>query len=222
MSGVTKHSRFGGLGWRVTPAGVETDADGLLRTRGAPVTMRRLLVAWRARLGAVSEATGAPLAILMMTVATEGALRWTGSDFAYPPLRKEPGYGSDDTTPGRISFGPMHVLLATYRLVMRDPAATREQAMHLPNNLLAGARFMADRAAAHSWDPILAAASYNAGGIYPALPGTRFHNRWHIRAWEGHLDRAARWYGDACAVIAETRVAIPTPLPGVTLPPELG
>lgn len=197
------HSRFGGIEWRVTTEGVETRPDGLMRTPGEPITIRRLLSSWGPRLKSVALITKVPLEILMMTVATEGALRWRGDHFSYPPLRKEPGYTSDGETPHRISFGPMHVLLSTYRAAMRDPHAGRMDAMSLPSNLLAGALYIADQAAVHGFDPILVAACYNAGGLYRAGPGSRYHNRWHLRTYGSHLDRAARWYGDACAVVQD-------------------
>jgi peptidoglycan LD-endopeptidase CwlK len=50
-------------------------------------------------------------------------------------------------------------------------------------------------------DPILVAAAYKAGGIYKNT-----HNPWHLRTYADHLDRAAQWYGDACAVLKEVQV----------------
>jgi peptidoglycan L-alanyl-D-glutamate endopeptidase CwlK len=47
-------------------------------------------------------------------------------------------------------------------------------------------------------DPILVSAAYNAGGVYKSSK-----NPWCLRAYGDHLDRAARWYGDACAVLKE-------------------
>jgi peptidoglycan L-alanyl-D-glutamate endopeptidase CwlK len=50
-------------------------------------------------------------------------------------------------------------------------------------------------------DPILIAAAYNSGGLRKAPT----KNRWHLSSHGNHLDRAARWFGDACAVIAALR-----------------
>jgi hypothetical protein len=47
-------------------------------------------------------------------------------------------------------------------------------------------------------DPILVAASYNAGGVYSSDD-----NPWRIRCYGNHLDRGAQWYGDACFVLKE-------------------
>jgi peptidoglycan L-alanyl-D-glutamate endopeptidase CwlK len=49
-------------------------------------------------------------------------------------------------------------------------------------------------------DPILVAAAYNSGGIYKSTK-----NPWYLRSHGDHLDRAAKWYGDACAVLKEVQ-----------------
>jgi hypothetical protein len=210
------HSRFGGQEWRVTPAGIELRGAGVQRTAGEPVTMRRVLRHWGDVLRSVAAETGVPLALLMMTVGVEGALRATDAGINYPALRKEPGYTSDGVTPHRISFGPCHVLLSTYRGIMGRPRAERAEAMQLANNLRAGALFIAAGHQLTGWDPILVAARYNSGGLHDASsPASRFHSRWHLRCWvQGayvHLDRAAQWYGDAVAVLVE---GAPRTVPG--------
>lgn len=213
------HSRYEGIEWRVTPAGIETRTDGLLRTAGEPSTMRLYLQFWGDTLEEASLIAGVPLAILMMTLATEnGAAVVRGGRLVYPASREEPGYESDERTPHRISFGPCHILLSTARAVMKDPALDRRQLKDPVINILAAALYLADLRHQHAWDPILAAATYNAGGAFPARPGSRFHNRWHLRSWTGHLDRAARWYGDACAVLTE-RGYVPR-LPTPPIPPS--
>ncbi len=203
--------KFGGRRWRVTPEGVETD-EGLMRTPGEPVTARRLLRVWGHDFRNVSVVSRVPIALLMMTALTEGGLRWTGHDFDYPRVRREPGYLTDDQTPNRVSYGPMHVLLSTYRDVMYAPEAGRLEAGQRLNNLLAGALYIAATREKHDLDPILCAATYNAGGVYDASQTTTkdFVNPWHIRSFRNHLDRAARWYGDSLEALAEDP---PEPLP---------
>lgn len=198
------NQRYGGVRWRLTAEGVEIEGDGLQRTAGEPDTMRRMLRVWGSEIRSVSIVSEVPMAILMMTLATEGALSWRGDYFAYPPHRIEPGYRSDALTPHRISIGPTHVLLSTYQSVMRAPKATRVEAAPLMSNLLAAGLYIRGRQALHRWDPILVAASYNAGGLYDASDqASQYHDRWHLRAYGNHLDRAARWYGDAVFVLAE-------------------
>ena len=45
-------------------------------------------------------------------------------------------------------------------------------------------------------NPVLVAAAYNAGSIRAS--GT---NMWGIHVHGDHLDRAAKWFGDACEVM---------------------
>lgn len=199
------HRSYGGIQWRVTPLGVEIEGEGVQRTPGEPVTMRRLIHEWGSKIQAVCLITSIPAELLLMTIATEGALSYRDGKLSYPPLRQEPGYVSDEGTPHRISFGPMHVLLSTYRSVMKTPKADRQDAMRLSHNLMAGALFMRSGLSTTGLDPILVAARYNAGSLVPADSRTsRYYNRWHLRSYGNHLDRAARWYGDACAVVRET------------------
>jgi len=61
-----------------------------------------------------------------------------------------------------------------------------------------GAAVIKQRWAKTGDDPILAAAAFNAGGLYNTNA-----NPWHLRTTGDPLDRAARWYGDACAVLKE-------------------
>ena len=210
---MTWQQRFGGCRWRVTEEGIEVEGRGLMRTKGEPVTARRLRASWGSLIRSISATTNVPPAILMMTILTEGALKWVPDDpefpdvgkFRYPLYREEPGYKDDRLTPHLVSVGPMHILLSNYRAILHAPSATREEAAELPNNLLAGAIFIAERSALHRFDPILVAAVYNAGGLYDASdPESKYHNPFHLRSWPGHLERAARWYGDARAVLAES------------------
>lgn len=197
-------SRFGGVAWATDFDGVYVEFEGLQRTPGEPITMRRLYQQWGAQLHSAAIASGVPVALLMMTLATESGMQWKEGRFTYPALRKEPGYLSDEETPHRISFGPMHVLLSTYRAVMGAPTATRDEASDFMNNVVAGALYIKDTHHWHNFDPVLVAATYNAGGVYNASSkDSKYHNRWHIRAYGNHLDRAARWYGDALAVLNE-------------------
>lgn len=200
------NQRFGGIRWRVTPNGIETDSEGPMRTAGEPTTVRLLLEQWGRMLKAIARVTRVPLPILIMTVLTEGALKWNPAknELEYPLYRKEPGYVDDKTTPHRISIGPMHILLSNYRQILGTPKASSKDAANLLDNLFAGALFIAEREGIHRFDPILVAASYNAGGLYDASdPKSKYHNRWHLRTYGNHLDRAARWYGDAVFVLAE-------------------
>lgn len=206
-------SRFGGREWRLTPDGiVSRGPDGLEehhRTRGAPRTMRVYLAGWSDELRTVAREEGVPLALLLMTIATENGPASIDEELIRIPVRREPGYVSDEATPRKLSVGPCHPLLSTAREVMADPDIDRGWLQVVENNLRVAARYIRRSATQHGYDPILVAATYNAGSIRqaPATPGPEGHigNRWHLYSWGNHLDRAATWYGDACAVVYEAR-----------------
>lgn len=210
---MTWQQRFGGCRWRVTEDGVEIEGRGYLRTAGAPITMTRIRRFWDLEIGAVSTATGVPPAILMMTLANEGAVRWQGDRFAYPLYREEPGFISDDATPDRVSIGPMHILLSNFRWLMQNPTATRKDAANFLANLFAGALYIRRGVKQHDYDPVLVSAIYNAGSLKDASnPKSKYHNPFHLRAYdpdgpegpaEDHLTRAVRWYNDAVVVLRD-------------------
>ncbi len=204
---------FGGIRWRLTPQGVDIEGSGIARTKGEPTTMRRYWSSWADEFMAACQATGVPIALLLMMVANENGAAQLGPDGSLDvlPVRREPGYVDDVTTPTRISVGPCHLLISTARAVMGDPAINRAWLQDIGHNILACAKYVAGAKAQTGFDPILAAAVYNAGSIREALPGeSPYGSRWHIAAYvpplgQGapHLDRSAAWYGDACAVVQE-------------------
>lgn len=199
------HSLFGGISWWVTPSGIRVAGEAdVERTRGEPRSMRLYLASWGDIIAAAAEESRVPVALLLMTIATEnGAARIEGQRLVYPAVRKEPGFVSDAATPHRISFAPCHVLLSTARAALGEPNLSSAQAANPTTNIRAAAHYIAGQRKKTGYDPILVAAAYNAGAIYDASSSSRYASRWHIRAWPGHLDRAAAWYGDACAVLRE-------------------
>lgn len=204
-------SRYNGREWNVTAEGVysrrplsASPRGDLHRTDGEPMTVHRYLEAWAPELVNAARNTDVPIAILLMTLATENGTALYSSDghLRVTQYRKEPGYTSDDETPHRISFGPCHILLSSARRVMAMPDLDRAWLSQADNNITAAAIFIANQRDLTGFDPIMVAAAYNAGGIYEARPGTsRYGNRWHLRSYGSHLDRAAAWFGDACRVL---------------------
>ena len=65
-------------------------------------------------------------------------------------------------------------------------------------SVMIGAAIIAQRRNRTGDDPILVSAAYNAGGVYKSSK-----NAWCLRTYGDHLDRAAKWYGDACATLKE-------------------
>jgi peptidoglycan L-alanyl-D-glutamate endopeptidase CwlK len=67
-------------------------------------------------------------------------------------------------------------------------------------NIDIGTAEIRSRMAKTGLDPILIAAAYNAGGIYESE-----QNEWHLRSAHDHLDRASKWFGDACFILSAFR-----------------
>lgn len=217
-------SRFGGREWMLTRYGVlsrdpsDHADEEAHRTDGQPVSVSTYLAHWRTTIETVSDEEGVPVDIILATLATEnGPARLRDGKPVIRPPRKEPGYVSDRETPHRISVGPCHVLISTARGAMGNDRINRAWLLDLENNLRASFRALARKDArhGHGYDPILAAATYNSGGIYDASnPRSRFHNRWHLRSYGNHLDRFSNWYGDGRYVLRDQ-----VPEPEIRPPP---
>lgn len=138
-------------------------------------------------------------------------------------FRWEPHVPVRDVTPvdrGDYSAGPMQTLATTARWVIgkqnhitynpfraaphyRDRPAPEPHRTPLYNpvlNIDVGCAEIVERWNKSGEDPVLVAACYNAGGLYATSD-----NRWGLRSTGNHLDRAAQFFGDACAVMAELK-----------------
>ncbi len=217
------HSFFGGQEWRHDARGVyiRSHANGNepLRTRGEPITCRKIMELCSEHIVAASLKYEVPIALIIMTIATETAfVRKYG--FTGPlTFRWEPHVQVKDVSPptrGDYSAGPMQTLATTARWVIRtqnlsyDPfevAPSYNQRPEPPEhhplydyavNIDIGTAEIFQRWSRSGDDPILVAAAFNAGGLYETSG-----NAWCLKCYGNHLDRAAEWYGDACTVIKE-------------------
>ena len=219
------HSTHGGQKWRYDLEGVYLKGyEGgrePLRTPGEPTTCRTLWSLFHEEILSASQKFGIPPAILMMIIATETAFARRYGFTGPMTFRWEYHVLVEDVSPpiyGDYSAGPMQTLATTARWIIRqqrleyDPfqiAPVFEERPDPPENLplydpavsiRIGAAAVKHRWAKTGDDPILVAAAFNAGGLYATTA-----NPWHLRTTGDHLDRAARWYGDACAVLQEAR-----------------
>lgn len=217
------HSRFGGIEWRHDAHGVyvreHRGGRTPLRTDGDPVTARRIWALFREPILAASAKHGVPVPLILMVIATETAA-YRRFGFTGPfTFRWEPHVEVKDVTPpvfGDYSAGPMQVLATTARWVIRaqrldyDAFAVARAFERRPEppdalpmydpaiSIDLGAAVIRQRMAQTGDDPILVAAAYNAGSLRRSAA-----NAWHLHCYGDHLDRAAKWYGDACFVLAE-------------------
>lgn len=220
-----EHSRFGGRPWRYDRDGLYADGR-LWRTAGEPHTCRTILSLYRDTILAAARKHGVHPALILMTIATEtGAFRRDGCT-GPKTFRWEAHVPNRDVAvpfKGTYSAGPMQILATTardliatrgaayglaYRPFAIAPAYTKRPAppgthplYDVSINIDLGTAVIRRQLALTGDDPILVAAAYNSGGLYESRG-----NPWRLRSHADHLDRAARWYGDACAVLREAGI----------------
>jgi hypothetical protein len=221
----------GGQEWRYDQHGVYTrDGRGnlsLWRTNGEPATCRDIFRLYGEQILSAATKHGVKPALIIMTIATETAEarahRFTGP----ATFRWEAGVSNADVDPpftGSYSAGPMQCLAATTRELLvkfgaafglahqprivapaLNPEPIPPPAQHPlydgATNIDIGTAEIRMRWAHTGDDPILLAAAFNAGGLYGKQGSS-----WGLKARGDHLDRAARWFGDACAVLAENGI----------------
>jgi len=217
------HSKYGGQEWRYDERGVylrdHLSGREPLRTRGKPVTCRTIWSLFTDEIMAASIRHDIPVAIIMMVIATETSFARNYSFTGLHTFRWEPHVEVHDVSPpvwGDYSAGPMQILGTTARWIIKaqdldyDPfqvAPVFEDRPEPPEslslydpavNIDIGTAVIKHRTSRTGNDPILVAAAYNSGGLYKTTG-----NAWHLRTTGNHLDRAGRWYGDACAVLKE-------------------
>jgi peptidoglycan LD-endopeptidase CwlK len=193
------------------------------RTVGAPITVQEVLARYGDAIEKASAKHGVAPELIVMIIATEtGIYRKHG--FTGPEtFRWEQGYtvnttgdpALDGKQKGDYSAGPMQVMSDTARWINGlyglglDPATDLQffknkptkapTALGLYNGSICidvGTAYLKHQLGTTKGNPLLLAAAYNAGGIYPSSG-----NRWRIKSHGNHLDRAAEWYGDACFVL---------------------
>ncbi|TSE13544.1 peptidoglycan DD-metalloendopeptidase family protein [Mesorhizobium intechi] len=216
--------------WRYDERGLDTREHGVItkqRWEQSLDTMRKIMEYMGVELLAASAKHGIPPALLMMTVATEThiykAQKFTGPE----TFRWEAHVQNDDVNPptlGDYSAGPMQSLGTTARWIIRakgaeyglhympfeiapvypakpDPRPADHPLYSYAANLDLGAAEIRIRLGKSGLDPIFVAAAFNAGGLYKSP-----HSPWGLRTYGDHLDRAAKWYGDACDYLIEIGV----------------
>jgi peptidoglycan LD-endopeptidase CwlK len=219
------HRHFGGLEYRYDARGIYLrDVHGgtvPLRTPGKPTTCEAIWKLCGEHILAASKKYGVSPELIMMTIATESAFAKKHGFSGPVTFRWEAHVSVEDVQPnhqGDYSAGPMQTLATTARWVIRQqhldyepfvvapdykqrPAPPETHPLYdLKTNIDIGTAEIKQRWATTQDDPVMVSATFNAGGIYESS-----QNRWHLRTYGDHLDRAAEWYGDACAVVAATR-----------------
>lgn len=235
VKNISEHSQDDAeVRWRVSKKGVFIDGENKpQRTPGAPVTCQLIATRFADVITSLAIEHDIPPEFVIMVIATETAA-YKQSGFTGPQTFRweERPWVKDDPAHepyrGDYSAGPMQLLGTTARWMMRlydiefrdagaaaplDPLDVfppfRHEPASPPNyiegynprvNITLGVQYMA-----HQWhktvgDPVLVAAAYNAGQIRGSST-----NRWGLVQYGNHIDRAVKWFGDACAVVKELR-----------------
>lgn len=209
--------------WRVLKSGaVEVEGEGVIRTRGEPVTARIFFEKHGAAAREASQRFEIPLSWIFGMAAIE-ATRYRGTyDLNVRSLRFEKDYVSDLKTPNEISPGMMQTLISTaasmnakFRLKLD---VTREGLFDPRTSIMLGTAYMRDRADHYKkgvdtgrvlsgekildpFDFCYCIAAYNAGAVrlnsspdYPFKMRTFSPNR---------TDKGLRYHNDAVAFLAQ-------------------
>ena len=189
------HGYRASVRWRLVSGGVEVEESGVERSRGTPVTATRVWDAYAADINRVARECRVPCHLVVATICTESA----GNADA---VRREPGYVSDEKTPGRISAGLMQTLISTARETL-SMSLGRDFLLDPGGSILAGTSYIAKQAPITGLDPPLVAAAYNAGRL---TPNDGVENRWKLLQYPigtgKHVDRFVRFFNDAVAVLS--------------------
>ena len=228
MSSSDWHRQFGGRRWRYDHEGIYIDGNSYpQRTGGDPSTCREIIRLMGNEILAAAVKYEVPPELILMTIATESAFKkdegFTGpGTFRWESHAKV--YHSGETSldghhRGDYSAGPMQTLADTARWVIDSqdlnykplevapfyrsqpsPKPASHPLYEYGNNVDLGTAEIHQRWTPSGDDPIKVSAIFNAGSLRMTES-----NLWHIRSHGNHLDRAARWFGDACFVLADLR-----------------
>ena len=190
MKLIEYHNMFGGVSWKITDQGIVVQGSGLILIN-APELARaqKYMAKYANEYAAASKGTwGVPVELLVACSMTESAP-------VNPEtcVREGPGYVSDEQTPMHISAGFCQLLISAARWIMHDPKIDRQWLFNVSNSLTACAKLMKSAASKTFLDPILAACTYNAGGLYQ---NDGAENRWKLRQFPIGTSRHADRFGE--------------------------
>jgi peptidoglycan hydrolase-like protein with peptidoglycan-binding domain len=184
------HSFRDSVEWHLGPQGIAIAGNDPETTGGEPKTMRTLWQKYSEPVEEWAGKFGLPVELVMATMCTE-----TSGD--PKAVREEPGYVSDDRTPGKVSVGLTQTLIATARETLGDDDIDRTWLLEPGNSIRAGAAYMTKQWAATHFDPPKVACAYNAGSVqYNDSPGNRWKMKQYPIGSSAHADRFVRWLND--------------------------
>ena len=219
-------SKFGGRSWRVDSSGIylSHSPNSPERTPGTPSTVLKAVDLYADEIASSCQRFSVPPELVLMTIATETAMMrnqgFTGpTTFRWEPHVRLTTTGDpalDGIEKGDYSAGPMQVLSNTARDInnklnlgfsnssdlkwfKNKPNVASRNTLGLYKGEISislGTGYLHLQRGQTDLNPILSSAAYNAGSIRAS--GT---NTWGIHHHGDHLDRAAKWFGDACEAL---------------------
>jgi hypothetical protein len=190
------HRRFdGGERWRLTVAGLETDAGPVASTGEHRAKARTVLGDWfRDPIRRHAARNSVPVELIVATICTESAGNRQSAAACARAERRERGFRDYVSTPHRVSLGCMQTLISTATSVLGRPVSHIEL-LDPDVSIEAGTRYIAQEAAKTRLDPPVVACAYNAGGVYPEPSAD---NRWRMRQYpigtSAHADRFVAYF----------------------------
>lgn len=203
--------------WRYDDDGVylRNEPQKPLRTDGDPATVTAILAIYGSEIFSAAMTRRIPPELIVMTIAVETAMFRKVSFTGPKTFRWEQGVGS-------YSAGPMQILESTAldviaaRHLVFGPEDTPPHFSQKPDsppstnplydgdtNITLGVDEIGLHLDKTGLDPILVAARYNRGSLQKTQP--KPDNPWGLVTTGDHLNRAAAWFGDACAVLSLLR-----------------
>lgn len=188
--------------WRVGAAGVDVRGKGVLRSPGNPDSVRRAWAWFGPEITAAAVEYLVPVELLIACLCAESVGGARQKEDAAGATRHEPGFVSNETTPGRVSTGAMQTLVTTARDVLGDPTLSAAALYDPRTSLRAGAAYIARQARQTGFDPPLVGAAYNAGSV---RCDTAAANPWGLVCYPlgtgAHVTRFTSFFNDAVAVL---------------------
>ncbi len=174
------HAIFSGSKkWRLSKNGLEIEGMGIVRTKGAPQTVKRVWDSYGKWIRESSEDFNVPVEQILTTLCTE-----SGGYNSNP--REEEDYISDEETPHRVSPGLIQKLISTARETLKkhgveEATIDRKWLLEAKNSIRAGASYIAQQKTKTEPDPVLVAAAYNSGALKRSCPCIPIFNPTPIR-----------------------------------------
>lgn len=213
--------------WRVLDNGaIEVEGEGVIRTRGEPLTARTFLAEHEAAAREASAKFSIPVAWIFGMACIEAVRLKNGFSLNPRSIREEPGFVSDEKTPRKVSPGMMQTLIATADAMNKRFAlkldVTREGLFVARTSILLGTAYMRDRADYYKggvdtgrilaqqpkserildpFDFVYCIAAYNAGKVYPNMSADY---PFKMRTFSPtRTERGIRFHNDMIAVLGE-------------------